>query len=94
MVLSPMQRDYLDRGEFGEFREEVSARFDGIDARFDEMGTRFEDEKKFVRDGFDGLGRQIDFVESNLGKKIDLLAGDVSWLKRSMTKVMKKMGVS
>jgi len=87
MILSPMQRDYLDRGEFGEFREEVSA-------RFDEMGTRFDDEKKFTRDGFDGLGRQIDFVESNLGKKIDLLAGDVSWLKRSMTKVMKKMGVS
>jgi hypothetical protein len=87
MVFSPMQRDQVTREEFGEFREEVNS-------NFDEMKVRFDDEKEFVRDGFDGLGKQIDFVESNLGKKIDLIAGNVSWLKRSITKVMKNMGVS
>ena len=25
----------------------------------------------YVRDGFEGLGKQIDFVEKNLGDKID-----------------------
>jgi hypothetical protein len=59
----------------------------------------------YVRDGFEGLGKQIDFVEKNLGDKIDTvdskvtninldlhsLAGDVSWIKRSMTELVKKI---
>ncbi len=92
-----MQRDYVTKEEFGEFREEFE----------DFRDVTFKDESKFVRDGFEGLDRKIDFVEKNLGDKIDnldskvtninlnihSLAGDVSWLKRSMGKVMKKMGV-
>ena len=43
--------------------------------------------------GFCKLGKRIDVFGFNLGKKIDLLAGDVSWLKRSVGKLMKKAGV-
>jgi hypothetical protein len=105
MVLSPMQMDHVTREEFGEFKEEFRDFREETNGRFDEMSTHFEDEKKFVRDGFEGLGEQIDFVEKNLGDKIDTvdskvtninldlhsLAGDVSWIKRSMTELVKKI---
>jgi hypothetical protein len=85
-ILSPMQQDYVNKEEFGEFKEE----FYTLDS--------------YVRDGFGKTFEQIDNVESilidkidgvesRLGKKIDIMAGDVSWLKRSVGKLMKKAGV-
>jgi len=83
MVLSPMQREYVTKVEFKEFTENV-------DLRFDEIDKRFVEQKAYTEDGFEKVFKQIDAVESNLGRKIDAVAVDVSWLKMAVTKLLKK----
>ncbi len=82
-----MQPNYVNKEEFGRFSQKIDKKFD--------------EQKDYMDGGFKQAFKQIDAVESHLGKKIDLLAGDVSWLKRSMgkvlinmDKVMDKLGVS
>ncbi len=101
MVISPMQQDYVTKEEFGEFKEEFR------DFRKD-VDNRFNSQREYMDGAFYSLDNKIDFVDKNLGDKIDTLdskvtridlnlhslAGDVSWIKKSMGKLMKKVGVS
>ena len=104
MILSPMQRDYLDRGEFDDFSDDVDERFDRVDESLKHIDKKLDGHISYTKNGFEKVFEQIDnvestlisridTVESNLGKKIDIMAGDVSWLKRSMGKFMKKAEV-
>ena len=79
VILSPMQPNYVNKEEFGRFSQKVDKRFD--------------EQKSYMDTGFTKLGEQIDAVETNMNTKFGLLSADVSWLKRSVGKMMKKMGV-
>ena len=98
MILSPMQPGNVTKEEFKKFESYVEEGFEKsigitgiVEKKVDVLKEDLVEFRSYVKDGFDGLGRQIDFVEKNLGIKIDLIAGDVSWLKRSMVKVMNNM---
>ena len=55
--IQPMRHDYVTKGEFAEFTEDIS--------------DKFAEQKFYMDDGFDKLGEQIDAVEGNMTKRFD-----------------------
>ena len=112
MILSPMQPNHVDKEEFNKLAQKVGDGFEAsigmtekVEKKVDDlkvlMDHRFDEQKSYMDTGFHKLGEQIDAVESNMNTKFGLLSADVSWLKRSMgkvlnnmDKVMDKLGVS
>jgi peptidoglycan hydrolase CwlO-like protein len=74
MILSPMQRDYLDRGEFGEFREEFKGFKSYVEDGFEKVFEQADNVEST-------LISRIDTVEANLGKKIDRVEAKVDSLE-------------
>jgi predicted nuclease with TOPRIM domain len=62
-----MQRNYVTKGEFSEFREEVR--------------DRFAEQKQYTDEGFGQVFKQIDAVETNLGEKIDKVDNRIGGLE-------------
>ena len=111
MTLSPFQRDefgrqksHMDTGFF-KLGEQIDTVEDILTKRADKlevaMNQKFDEQKSYMDTDFTKLGEQIDAVETNMNAKFGLLSADVSWLKRSMgkvlinmDKVMDKFGIS
>ena len=66
MTISPMQHDFINKGEFDNFKDHVDDRFDDVDERFDEQ-------KKYMLDGFNAMDRKIDLVYGELSSELKVI---------------------
>lgn len=87
MLISPMQQDFINRGEFDDFKDHVDERFD--------------EQKEYVLDGFKAMDRKIDFVYGELKeikevqqehtKKLDRIDSSLTLLTKIATKIADKI---
>jgi methyl-accepting chemotaxis protein len=59
MLISPMQHDFINRGEFDKFKEHIDDRFD--------------EQKEYTLDGFKAMDRKIDFVYGELSGELKVI---------------------
>ncbi len=52
MTLSPIQQDYVTKGEFKAFQVDVNSRFDSIDKKFGKVDNEFTKVRKEMKSEF------------------------------------------